>query len=309
MKHFIKTEDFTKDDFNEVIRRTVLFRDNVEKGYGLAKGKVLATMFFKESTRTMSSFQAAMIRLGGGSTGISSSAGTYFASGEEDLEDFLKSFACCADIMVIRGNFDLEQFRNNINIPIINGLCAGHEHTFASILYAVIILNHLKKLTGLKIGLYGQNKNCRPYKTFAKFAAMYGAEIYEDSLVDELGLPKEIVDFINSNGGKYIKAPLKDFIKKVDFLCIADGLPSTTEDPKLMEEYNKKFNTVTLNDLKNLPKTSIFGYMMPRAMTDGRLTVAKEVDTDPRSITNETMNLMTPTAMAVITYLLNIKVD
>ncbi|MFA6100268.1 MAG: hypothetical protein WC750_05390 [Patescibacteria group bacterium] len=308
IRHFINSEDFNKKEYLEILRRMAIFDKHPEKAYGLAKGKVLASMFFKESTRTSSAAQAAMVRLGGGYIGISGTSGTYLAAGDEDFEDFLFSFIQSADIMVIRHNtLDLNKYRDRYEIPVINGLCAGHEHTLAGPIYFHELQKAGVDLNKLKIGLLGQNKNCRPFKTMGKLVSLFGGVVYEDPVVDALGTPKEIVDFIHRNGGQYIKAKLDTFIDKVDMLCIADGLPSTTEDPKLMEEYNKKFHTITLADLKDF-KGKIIMYMMPRAMTDGRLTVAKEVDSDPRVMNNTVSRTMMLASMAVFTFLLDIKV-
>lgn len=306
VRHYIQTEDFTADEYRQLVKKAEEFASNPESTFHLAEGKVISTMFFKESTRTAPIFQTAMQKMGGGWTGISGASGTYAASGEEDEEDMLRSVAPFANIMAIRHNYlDLNKFADNFPIPMVNAMVGGDEHTVCGLWYLYHLQKELGRFDNLKIGIIGQTKNCRPYKTLQKVLSMFNVEIFEDPIVDGLATPQHIVDFVEEHGGKYQKAKKEDFIGEVDYLVICDGMPSTKEDPALVEEYNQKFKTMTADDFKGLNEGAQFQYMMPRAMTDGRLTVAKEVDTDPRLDNAQFMaDSLWPT-MALINFLLD----
>lgn len=305
-KHYIQTEDFTAEEFRQLISKAEEFEKNPESTYHLCDGKVIATMFFKESTRTAPVFQTAMQKMGGGWFGISGTAGTYIASGEEDEEDMLRSVAPFADIMAIRHNYlDLNSFADTFPIPMVNAMVGGDEHTVGGLWYLYHLHKSFGRIEKLKIGILGQTKNCRPYKTLQKVTSLFGAEIYEDPIVDGLATPEHIVQFVKDHGGSYQRAKMEDFIGEVDYFVVCDGMPSTKEDPALVEEYNQKFQTITLDSVKQLRKDALFSYMMPRAMTDGRLTVAKEVDSHPQLDNSQIMaNAVWPT-MALITHLLD----
>ena len=58
VKHLINSEDFSKEDFVEVVRRMELLEKNPEKYKDVCAGKVLGALFFKESTSTNASTAA-----------------------------------------------------------------------------------------------------------------------------------------------------------------------------------------------------------------------------------------------------------
>ena len=73
VKHFTISDDFTNEEFEELFRRAAIFEKGFKEGKTfnhLCPGKVIATEFFQESTRTSASLQSAMIRLGGGWFGV-----------------------------------------------------------------------------------------------------------------------------------------------------------------------------------------------------------------------------------------------
>src|SRR3989338_9969013 len=136
-RDFVHTTDFTKEEYVEIFRRMKIFDDGVKAGRDfsyLLRGKVLASMFLKESTRSMTAFQAAIIRLGGGWTGLTGVQGTYLGSGEEDIGDIVRSIAEVSDVMALRYNdCDPQALANMIDIPLINAMCGGEEHASGSI--------------------------------------------------------------------------------------------------------------------------------------------------------------------------------
>src|SRR3989338_5601034 len=144
MRHFTRTEDLTNKEYLEMHRRTKIFDEGIARGENfthLCPGKVIATEFFQESTRTSASLQAAMMKLGGGWFGIAGIKGTYLETGEEDLEDTLRGVAPIADIMAVRHkDFDLTAFAaSGFPIPLINAMSGSEEHSLSgtAILYTL----------------------------------------------------------------------------------------------------------------------------------------------------------------------------
>lgn len=64
------------------------------------QGKVMASMFYEASTRTSSSFAAAMSRLGG--SVLSFSEATSSVQKGESLADSVQTMCCYADVLVMR---------------------------------------------------------------------------------------------------------------------------------------------------------------------------------------------------------------
>ncbi|MBU4369266.1 hypothetical protein KKG58_00710, partial [Patescibacteria group bacterium] len=163
IKHFIKTQDFTKEEYLEICRRAEIFQKGIEeqgKSFThLCPGKVIATMFFQESARTATGLQSAMIKLGGGYVGVSGTAGTYIASGEEDLDDFLTSFIPFCDLMAVRHKFlELDKIVDSWPVPLINAMCGGDEHSIAALGMVYSMYKRNPNFKDMKYGIYGMIK-------------------------------------------------------------------------------------------------------------------------------------------------------
>lgn len=313
MKHFTRTEDFTTREYLEIFRRTKIFEKGIKAGKDfihLCPGRVIATYFFQESTRTSAILQAAMIRLGGGWFGIAGTAGTYLASGEEDLEDTLNAIAPLCDVMAIRHkDFDLTKLaKEGFPKPLINAMCGGEEHSIGAVIFTYMAQKRLGRIKGLKIGIYGMSKSSRPMKAAAKVLGRFGVQFYEDPVIPEFKLPAHIRQVIKKTGSTYQEEKLANFISKVDYLFVVEGLPQAGEDPKLVDKFNKAFVPFSRKHLAKVKKNAIIDVGEPRATTDGRLVALKETDNDPRMIASDMLETGVYSTMAIISYLLGVKV-
>jgi len=313
MRHFTRTEDLTNKEYLEILRRTKIFDEGIARGENfthLCPGKVIATEFFQESTRTSASLQAAMVKLGGGWFGISGIKGTYLETGEEDLEDTLYGVAPLADIMAIRHKtLDLTKFAGEgFPLPLINAMCGGTEHSIAAVGFFYTVKKYFPNLSKVKMGIYGMTKSSRPAKAYLKVLSRFKVTFYEDPVVPELATPEEIKKIVKKNGAKHITDKLENFIDQVDVLLVVEGLPQAGEDPKVVDKFNENFVPINKKHLTKVRKDAIISVGEPRATTDGRLVALKETDNDPRMIEKEMCKNMVYTNMALITYLLNIKI-
>ena len=101
-KHVLSVKQFTKEDIHELFSLAHEMQLQVEKSGTLEilKGKVLATLFYEPSTRTSSSFDAAMKRCGG--QVIQVVADTSSVRKGESLPDTIRTLGSYADAIVIR---------------------------------------------------------------------------------------------------------------------------------------------------------------------------------------------------------------
>jgi aspartate carbamoyltransferase catalytic subunit len=203
-RDFVHTTDFSKADYEEVFRRAERIEAGIRAGEdftGMLRGKVLASLFLKESTRTMTCFQSAIIRLGGGWTGLTGTQGTYLATGEEDIGDIVASIAEVADIMVLRYNdCDPRRLAARISIPLINGMCGGDEHASGALALIYPARQQLGDLTGKTVGLYGMVSSSRPMKAVLSALGSYGVNFVIDPVLDHFQAPPEIEQLAGSAG-------------------------------------------------------------------------------------------------------------
>ena len=101
-KHILTVKQFTKEDIHELFSLAHEMQLQVEKNgtLDILKGKVLVTLFYEPSTRTSSSFDAAMKRCGG--QVIQVAADTSSIRKGESLPDTIRTLGSYADAIVLR---------------------------------------------------------------------------------------------------------------------------------------------------------------------------------------------------------------
>ncbi len=121
-RHFISLNDLSSDEFKALIARAIDLKNNRNPDFQPLKGKVLAMIFEKSSTRTRVSFEAGMAQLGGNALFLSSKD-TQLGRGEP-LADSAKVISSMVDCIMIRtyDHATVTTFAQYSRVPIINAL-------------------------------------------------------------------------------------------------------------------------------------------------------------------------------------------
>ncbi|MDC0875756.1 ornithine carbamoyltransferase [Candidatus Pelagibacter sp.] len=151
MKHFINLRDIPTKDLRKIVidakkrknLRKKLSTLEVDKGTPL-KGKMLIQMFEKASSRTRISFYLAIKQLGGGTLTVRSNE-LHLGQGGESISDTAKILSTYGDGFMLRTDSDkkIENFRNYLTIPLINGLSPSSHPT--QVLSDVFTVEEIKK--------------------------------------------------------------------------------------------------------------------------------------------------------------------
>ncbi|XP_017290416.1 CAD protein isoform X2 [Kryptolebias marmoratus] len=101
-QHILTVRQFSKEQISHLfnVAHTLRLMVQKERSVEILKGKVMASMFYEVSTRTSSSFAAAMQRLGGSVVHFSES--TSSTQKGESLADSVQTMSCYADVLVLR---------------------------------------------------------------------------------------------------------------------------------------------------------------------------------------------------------------
>ncbi|CAI9571374.1 unnamed protein product [Staurois parvus] len=101
-QHILSVRQFSKDQMSHLfnVAHTLRMLVQKERSVDILKGKVMASMFFEASTRTSSSFAAAMQRLGG--SVLTFSETTSSSQKGESLTDSVQTMSCYSDVLVVR---------------------------------------------------------------------------------------------------------------------------------------------------------------------------------------------------------------
>lgn len=122
MRHLLTLSDISREQFFSIIERGKLHRSNRSLAPDALRGKNVALIFEKSSTRTRLSFHAAVVELGGNVVGLEASA-LQLGRGET-IEDTTEVFSRYLHAVMIRAKSHtmLERMAKQNSIPIINGL-------------------------------------------------------------------------------------------------------------------------------------------------------------------------------------------
>ena len=167
----------------------------------LLEGKVLANMFFENSTRTRMSFESAMKRLGGSVLNFSS-AGSSVAKGET-LYDTMQMIDGYADVAAIRHPRQgaAQYTADAIDIPVLNAGDGAGNHPTQTLLDLFTIREAHGTLEGLNVVLVGDLRYGRTVHSLSHALVRFGATL---TLVspDSLRMPAEIVSDLTAGGAK-----------------------------------------------------------------------------------------------------------
>ncbi len=150
MNDLLSLLDLTPDQAQKILNRAKVHKSSTKKKKNLQtlKGKSLALLFEKASTRTKVSFDVAMYQLGGHS--IYLDAGSTQLGRGESYEDTGRVLSRYVDGIVIRtfGQKAIEDLARGASVPVINGLSDLH-HPCQILADLLTILEVVPRASGL----------------------------------------------------------------------------------------------------------------------------------------------------------------
>ena len=141
-------------------------------------GRMLANLFYEPSTRTSSSFFAAMTRLGGSVIPINEVNYSSVTKGET-LEDTVRTLECYADAIVLRhyDNDAAERAARVCTVPVINAGNGTGEHPTQALLDLYTIRKERGGIDGLTVTMMGDLRYGRTVHSLTKLLRLYGAKM------------------------------------------------------------------------------------------------------------------------------------
>jgi aspartate carbamoyltransferase catalytic subunit len=245
----------------------------------LLKGAVLACLFFEPSTRTSSSFIAAMSRLGG--TVIPITQGVQFSSVSkgESLPDTIRTLESYADVIVIRhpemGSAKIAA--DYARKPIINGGDGVGEHPTQALLDIFTIKEELGYIDGLNVGMVGDLRNGRTVHSLARLLCLYDVRFNFVS-PEILRLPLDVMNDIRDQELPAAETyDVADIISDVDVLYVTRVQKERFADLAEYEEV-KDLYMITPELMEQAKKKMVVMHPLPRVGE-----ISYHVDSDPRA--------------------------
>ncbi|CCK73600.1 bifunctional carbamoylphosphate synthetase/aspartate transcarbamylase NDAI_0G06170 [Naumovozyma dairenensis CBS 421] len=178
-RHILSVKQFDRSDLHILFGVAQEIRAAVAR-YGvldLMKGHVLSTIFYEPSTRTCSSFIAAMERLGGRVVNINPSVSSVKKG--ETLQDTIRTVACYADAIAMRHPEEMSVHiaAKYSPVPIINGGNGSREHPTQAFLDLFTIREEIGTVNGINVTFLGDLKHGRTVHSLCRLLMHYEVKV------------------------------------------------------------------------------------------------------------------------------------
>ncbi|OTA94475.1 hypothetical protein M434DRAFT_394747 [Hypoxylon sp. CO27-5] len=278
--HVLSVKQYTRSDLHLLFTVAQEMRLGVDREgvLNILRGRVLCTMFYEPSTRTSSSFDAAMQRLGGRTIPITTTHSSVQKG--ESLQDTLRTLECYGDAIVLRHpeEASMDVAKKYSKVPIINGGNGSKEHPTQAFLDLFTIREELGTVQGLTITFVGDLLYGRPVHSLVYLLRHYQVQV---QLVapKALALPPDVRNLLKESGQLLCESEelTPEILSRSDVLYCTrvqkERFPST-------EAYEKVKNSYRIDNatLKYAKQTTRVLHPLPR-----NEEVAEEVDYDYRA--------------------------
>jgi aspartate carbamoyltransferase catalytic subunit len=222
LKHVIESQQFTVPLLMELFDRARGMERVVAHGGSLEfQNRIMATLFYRPSTRTRLSFEAAMHRLGG--RVISTEQARAFSSEIEGelVEDTIRIIGSYSDVIVIRHHEQggAERAAAVSPIPVINaGDGDGGQHPTQALLDLYTIYR-ARPLDGLSVVIIGELDRGRTARSLAYLLAKFERVKIFFVSPPEQQMKADILEYLDEHGVRYeLESDLARVISEVDVL-------------------------------------------------------------------------------------------
>lgn len=276
----LSVSQFDRSDLETIFAVAQEMRGMVQRigSFDLLKGKVLTNLFYEPSTRTSSSFVAAIERLGGSVIQINNVTYSSVSKGES-LPDTIRTLESYSDAIVIRHpeKGSAAEAAAAAAKPVINAGDGPGEHPTQALLDAFTILEEMGTLDGLTVTMLGDLKYGRTVHSLAKLLTLFDVKINYVS-PEILRMPAGLVDEVGQAGISQVETTdLEGVLPETDVLYVTRIQKERFENP---EQYDlvKDSYVITAKTMESAKANMAVLHPLPRVGE-----IAREVDDDPRA--------------------------
>ena len=244
-KDFISILDITEDELHQILADAIQLKKLRQAGTlpEILKGKSLAMIFEKSSTRTHISFEVGMNELGGHALFLST-RDLQIGRGEE-IRDTARVASRYVSAVMVRAykQSTIEEFARYATIPVINGL-SDREHPCQLLADIMTINEHVKDMKGLRVAWVGDGNNV--CNSLILSSALTGMDV---SIASPKGYtPKsDVLNRAREIGGTvHLSQSPEDAVRDADIIVTDTWVSMGDEDKR--EERIRDFSGYTVDE-------------------------------------------------------------
>lgn len=255
--------------------RTIVKREGASN---VLRGRVLACLFYEPSTRTSSSFVAAMSRLGGTVIPINEVRYSSVTKGES-LPDTVRTLECYSDVIVLRhpevGSAKIAA--DAARKPVINAGDGIGEHPTQALLDIFTIEEELGGIDGKTVVMVGDLKFGRTVHSLTRLLSLFDVKLRFVS-PEGLRMPPGVLQELTDKGIPFEEtSSLDDVISEADVLYVTRVQKERFDD---LAEYERVKGCFVVNSeiMRQAKARMIVMHPLPRVTE-----IDQAVDSDPRA--------------------------
>ncbi len=279
-QHILSVRQFPPHVLEYIFKVADEMRTLVERfgSADLLQGKIMTNLFYEPSTRTSSSFMAAMQRLGGQVIPINSVTYSSVSKGES-LIDTVRTLEAYSDVIVMRHPEvgSVAEAASVASKPIINAGDGVGEHPTQALLDAYTIKRELGRYHDMTIAMVGDLRFGRTVHSLTRLLLNRGVKFRFVS-PRLLRMPEEIREEVVAAGDVFTEhEDVHEIIEEADVLYVTRVQKERFTD---LSEYErvKDVYIITPELLRAAKQEMVLMHPLPRV---GEITY--EVDQDPRA--------------------------
>jgi aspartate carbamoyltransferase len=276
-QHILSVSQFTSEDLSLLFETADKLRAGMHSSS--IQNKIMACVFYEESTRTFASFTSAMLRLGGSVIPMQSVKFSSVTKGET-LEDTVRALEAYCDVIVLRHPEEgsAAVAAKVLKKPLINAGDGTGEHPTQALLDAYTIKKEKGRLDDLHITMVGDLKYGRTVHSLVRLMSMYEGIRFTFISPESLRLPPVIMRELRIKD-----VPCEESSKLEEALSDTDVMYVTRiqkERFPSLDEYELVKDSYVINvlTLARSPHDLVLMHPLPRVNE-----ISMGVDADPRA--------------------------
>jgi aspartate carbamoyltransferase catalytic subunit len=180
-RHLLGIEGLSPIDITHILDRADTYVEQsrrVNKTSDLLKGLTVINLFFENSTRTRTSFEAAAKRLGADVINMAVAASA-IKKGETLIDTAMTLNAMHPDVLVVRhaNSGAVQLLSDKVDGAVINAGDGRHEHPTQALLDALTIRRRLGSIGGLTVAICGDITHSRVARSNIQLLQIMGAGV------------------------------------------------------------------------------------------------------------------------------------
>jgi aspartate carbamoyltransferase catalytic subunit len=219
LMHLIESQQLTRELIGSLFHDADSFKSNPQSD--VLDKKILATLFYEQSTRTRFSFESAMLHLGGSVISTENAKEFSSAAKGESLEDTVRVVSSYAHGIVIR-HFEEGSAKRAAavsRVPVINAGDGKGQHPTQALLDMYTIKKELGRLDNFKIACVGDLASGRTVRSLCYLLGKFSDIEMTFVSPENLRIGNDIKEYLERHGIKFSeKSDMDSVLPEIDIV-------------------------------------------------------------------------------------------